>query len=122
MLQTIVTDLTDVRLWLIVLGVTAIGLAEKLAIFRAGQSTAKADLSSLPGVTQERRARFEEMFQTKGSYILLLASIPGIGAAMSAVAGNLEVSTSSFVLFVFISTLVRNWLIVFLSGQLTLLF
>lgn len=122
MIETLVSDLTDVRLWIIVLSVTAIGLVEKLAIFRAGQSTAKANLSNLPGVTKERRARIEEMFQNRGSYILLLASIPGIGAAISAVAGNLGVSSSIFVLFVFISTLVRNWMIVILSGQLTLLF
>lgn len=77
MLETLVADLTDVRLWLLVLLVSAVGLAEKLAIYHAGQRTAKADLSSLPGVNEERRARLETMFQMRGTYILLLASIPG---------------------------------------------
>ncbi len=77
MLETLVADLTDVRLWLLVLLVSAVGLAEKLAIYHAGQRTAEADLSSLPGVNEERRARLETMFQMRGTYILLLASIPG---------------------------------------------
>lgn len=122
MLDTLVSDLTDLRLWLLVLLVTAVGLAEKLAIYRAGQGTAEADLSSIPGVNQDRRDKFEEMFRTKGSYILLLASIPGIGAAMAAVAGYVGVTTPTFVLWVTISTLTRNWLLVILSGQLALLF
>lgn len=122
MLETLVTDLTDLRLWLLVILISAVGLAEKLAIYRAGKSTAKADLSNLPGVTDERRTRLEGMFQTRGTYILLLASIPGIGAVMTAVAGNVGVSTAVFVLWVSISILVRNWLLVILSGQLAQLF
>lgn len=122
MLETIVTDLTDLRLWLIIILVSAIGLAEKLAIYRAGLSTAKADLTNLPGVTNERRARLEQFFQTRGTYILLLASIPGLGSAMAAVAGNVGVAAATFVLWVTISILIRNWLIVILSGQLASLF
>lgn len=122
MFEILVKDLTDVRLWLLVLLVSAVGLAEKLAIYHAGQRTAKADLSSLPGVNEERRTRLETIFQMKGTYILLLASIPGIGAAMAAVAGNVGVATATFVLWVTISILIRNWLIVILSGQLANLF
>lgn len=122
MLNILVTDLTDLRLWLFVILVSAVGLAEKLAIYRAGQRTAEADLSGLPGVNQERRARVEKMFHERGTYILLLASIPGIGAAMAAVAGNVGVATVVFVLWVTISILVRNWLLVIISGQLTILF
>ena len=122
MLETLATDLMDIRLWLLVLLVSAVGLAEKLAIYRAGRRTTEADLASLPGVTQERRARLEEMFHTRGSYILLLASIPGIGAAMTAVAGHVGVTTVAFVLWVTISILIRNWLIVLFTGQLESLF
>ena len=123
MLETLFTDLTDVRLWLIVLIVSAVGLAEKLAIYRAGQRSAEAGLAtSMPGIDGERRAKLETMFETRGTYILLLASIPGIGAAMAAVAGNVGVATATFVLWVAISILIRNWLIVILSGQLVTLF
>ncbi|MGW8319491.1 MAG: hypothetical protein ACWGPS_09615 [Candidatus Promineifilaceae bacterium] len=122
MLDILVTDLTNPRLWLLVLLVSAVGLAEKLAIYRAGQRTAEADLTSLPGVNEERRARLETMFQTRGTYILLLASIPGVGAAMAAVSGNVGVATATFVLWATISLLVRNWLLVILSGQLSIVF
>ena len=122
MLEILIADLTDLRLWLFVLIVSAIGLAEKLAFYRAGQRSAGADLSTIPGINAERRARLETMFQTRGTYILLLASIPGIGAATTAVAGNVGVAIIAFILWVTISNLIRNWLIVILSGQLAILF
>jgi membrane protein YqaA with SNARE-associated domain len=53
---------------------------------------------------------------------LLLASIPGIGAATTAVAGKLGVAMAAFVSWVTISNLIRNWLIVLLTGQLASLF
>jgi membrane protein DedA with SNARE-associated domain len=122
MLDTLVADLTDVRLWLIVLMVTVIGLMEKLAIYRAGQRSVETELSDVLGYSQERQARYEEMFRTRGAYILLLASIPGIGAAMSAVAGFVGVALAPFVIWVTISNLIRNWLIVLFTGQLASLF
>jgi len=118
MAETMITDLTDLRLWLIVLVWTAVGVAEKLAFYRVGQSSANADLSNVPGINQERRARLETYFHERGSYILLLASIPGIGAATSAVAGNVGVGMLTFVIWVTISNLIRNWLIIFLTGQI----
>ena len=121
MLDTLVADLTDVRLWLFVLIVTAFGLAEKFAIYRAGRRTAEADLSSMPGINEERRIRLETMFQTRGPYVLLIASIPGIGAAAAAIAGAFGVTTAAFVIRVTISNLIRNWLIVILSGQIAAL-
>jgi len=102
--------------------VTAVRLAEKLALYRAGQRSAKAALSDVPGFNPERRARLEAMFQTRGTYILLLASIPGIGAATAAVAETVGVATALFVFWVTISNLIRNWLLVILSGQLASLF
>ncbi len=122
MLEIVIADLTSIRLWLFVLIVTAIGLVEKLAFYRVGQRSADADLSNVPGINVERRARLENMFTTRGAYILLLASIPGIGAATTAVAGSLGVAIATFVFWVTASNLIRNWLIVILSGQLAILF
>ena len=120
MLEILVTDLADPRLWLLVILVCAVGLAEKLAIYHAGQLSAEADLSTMPGVTEERQASLEPMFQRRCTYILLPASIPGIGAAVTAVAGNVGISAARFILWVTISLLVRNWLIVILSRQMGL--
>jgi membrane protein DedA with SNARE-associated domain len=122
MLDTLVADLTDLRLWMIVILVTVIGLLEKLAIYRAGQRSVETELSDVLGYNQERQARYEELFRTRGAYILLLASIPGIGAAMSAVAGFVSVALAPFVIWVTISNLIRNWLIVLFTGQLASLF
>ena len=94
MLETLIADLNDLRLWILVLIVTAIGLVEKLAFYRAGQRSADADLSSMPSINPERRARVESLFETRGTTILLLGSIPGISAATTAVAGHVGVGSS----------------------------
>jgi membrane protein YqaA with SNARE-associated domain len=122
MLEIAVDDLTDVRLWLFVLMVTVIGLAEKYAIYRAGQLGAETDIPDAMGYSPERRARIKTMLETRGTYILLLASIPGIGAATAAIAGSVGVAIPVFVFWVTISNLVRNWLIVILAGQLAAFF
>lgn len=121
-LDILIADLTDLRLWLFVLIVSAIGLAEKLALYHAAQRSAAADLSGVPGINEERRIRLETLFKKRGTYILLLASIPGIGAATTAVAGTVGVAIITFVFWVSVSNLIRNWLIVILSGQLAILF
>lgn len=87
---------------------SAVGLAEKLAFYRAGQRSAGADLSGVAGINAERRARLETIFQARGTYILLLASIPGIGSAATVVTGTVGVATTVFVFWVTISNLVRN--------------
>ena len=61
MLEILIADLTDLRLWLFVLIVSAFGLPEKLAFYRAGQRSSGADLSNVPGINSERRARLETL-------------------------------------------------------------
>lgn len=122
MFKTLIADLTDPRLWLIVLFVSAIGLIEKLAIYRAGQQSASIDPKRAMGIDPERAARLETLFETRGSYILILVSIPGIGAALSIVAGAIGVKAATFIFWVSLSNLIRNWLIVILSGQIINLF
>ena len=122
MIDTLIADFTDLRLWLVVIFLSAVGLASKLAIYRAGKFSADSDLSGFPGYSPERRARLDRMFEMRGSIVLLLASIPGVGALTAAVAGNIGVSQAAFVFWVSISNITRNWLIVLFTGQLTSLF
>ena len=105
MFGTLLADLTDPRLWLIVIFVSAVGLIEKLAIYRAGQQSASADLRRVMGLEPERADRLKTLFETRGSYILMLVSIPGIGAALSIVAGAIGVTTAIFIFWVSISNL-----------------
>jgi membrane protein YqaA with SNARE-associated domain len=48
--------------------------------------------------------------------LLLLASVPVIGSVITVLAGADVVAMPAFVVFVVISNLVRNWLIVILAG------
>lgn len=122
MIDTLIADFTDLRLWLVVLFLSAVGLASKLAIYRAGKFSADSDLSSFPGYSPERQARLDKQFKARGSLVLLLASIPGIGALTAAIAGNIGVRLSAVVFWVLISNIIRNWLIILFTGQVASLF
>jgi membrane protein DedA with SNARE-associated domain len=116
MLETLVTDLTDLRLWLIVLAVSAFGVADKLVYYYAGQRGGNSALNKIPGYTPERAEKLHQLYARWGAFLLLLASIPMIGSALTVLGGVGGVGRNVFVVLVATSNLVRNWLIVFLSG------
>lgn len=116
MLQTLIVDLTDLRLWLIVLAVSAIGVANKFVYYEIGKRHGKDALSKVSGYTPERAQKFQRLYARWGKSLLLLASIPVIGPAMAVLGGVGGISKSLFILLAAISSVVRNWLIVILSG------
>lgn len=116
MLQTLFVDLTDLRLWLIVLTVSAFGVADKLVYYYAGQRHGKDALNKIHGYTPERAEKLHRIYDRWGSLLLLLASVPVIGSSMTVLGGVGGVGRNLFIVLVFISNLVRNWLIVILSG------
>jgi membrane protein DedA with SNARE-associated domain len=121
MLETLFVDLTDLRLWLIVLAVSAFGVADKLVFYYAGQRHGKAALNDIHGFTPERAEKFHQLYARWGSLLLLLASVPVIGSAITVLGGVGGVSRTLFIVLVSISNLVRNWLIVILSGGIVAL-
>ena len=121
MLKTLFVDLTDLRLWLIVLAVSAIGVADKLVYYYAGRRGGKAALKDIPGLTPERAEKLHNLYDRWGTLLLLLASVPVIGSAMTVLGGVGGVSRTLFIVLVSISNLVRNWLIVILSGGIVAL-
>jgi membrane protein YqaA with SNARE-associated domain len=116
MLDAIIADLTNPTYWLIVLIITAIGLFNKLIYYKAGQRSGKAALNNIHGYTQERADELHHLYARWGSSLLLLASVPVIGSVATVLAGADGVALSVVVVFVVISNLVRNWLIVILAG------
>jgi membrane protein DedA with SNARE-associated domain len=122
MLETLFVDLTDLRLWLIVLAVSAFGVADKLVYFYAGQRGGKNALNKIHGYTPERAEKLHNLYDRRGSLLLLLASVPIIGSAMTVLGGVGGVGRNVFIVLVSISNLVRNWLIVILAGGIAGLF
>ena len=117
MLDVLLTDLTSLRLWIIVLILSAIGIIEKTAIFYAGERKGDAVLDDLPGLTPRRKEQTKKLSERWGSKTMILASIPLIGTATTAAAGIGHARRVTFFLSVVTSYLIRNWLIIILSGQ-----
>jgi membrane protein DedA with SNARE-associated domain len=122
MLDGLFDDLTSLRLWIIVLILSAIGIIEKTVIFYAGERKGDAVLDDLPGLTPGRKEQMKKLSERWGSIIMILASIPLVGSAVTAVSGIGHARRATFFLLVVISYLIRNWLIIILSGQVLSIF
>ena len=116
MLDAIIADLTNPTYWLIVLILTAIGLFNKLVYYEAGERGGKTALNKVHGYTPERADKIHKLYDRWGSPLLLLASVPVIGSVVTVLGGVGRVALPVFIIMVVISNLVRNWLIIILSG------
>lgn len=110
-------QLTDPRLWSVVILISLIGVVSKLVYYQVGRHGSKAVAERVPQVTPERLSLISGWFEKHGSRVLAISSVPGIGSALAAVAGIAGIRIIFFVVWVFFSGLVRNWLVVILFGQ-----
>ena len=122
MLEEIAADLTNPTLGLIVLIWTAIGVVNKLLYYEAGERGGEGALESVHGLTPERADEFTHLYDRWGAPLLLLASVPVLGAVITVLGAVNGVNMLAFVVMVVISNLIRNWLIVLLvDGTVQLL-
>lgn len=108
-------SLTDPKLWLIVIILSALGVVTQYALYAAGRSKGEEMLEHVPRMTSKRRSQMEKRFERWGAFILVLAPVPIIGQAAVAVAGVGNVHRATFLIIVTVSYLVRNWLIVLVA-------
>lgn len=116
MVESVVAALTNPSLWLVVLVWVAIGVLNKMIYYEAGGRSGKTALEKIHGYTEERADKYYAHYDRWGSPLLLLASIPVFGSVISVLAGVNGVAMIVFIALVVISNLVRNWLIIILSG------
>lgn len=121
-MENLIANLTNPTLWMVVLVWTALGVINKLVYYEAGERNGKSALEKIHGYSQERSDGFYAQYDRWGSPLLLLASIPVFGAAISMLAGADGVAMFVFVVLVVISSLVRNWLIILLASGVVQLF
>jgi membrane protein DedA with SNARE-associated domain len=112
----IIADLTNTRLWVVVLIWAAIGVFNKVVYYKAGERSGKAALNHIHGYTPEKADKYHQLYQRWGSPLLLLASVPVIGSVITVLGGVGRVAMPTFIILVVVSNLVRNWLIIILSG------
>ena len=98
--------------WLIVLLLSTLGVVGNLALYRIGKGGEEAIRERFPQIKPEQWQRVKRLFDEHGSLALMLSGVPVLGSLLTTAAGAFNVRLVSFVLFVFVAKLVRNWLIV----------
>lgn len=114
--------LLDIKVWLVVLIVSALGTAATLAYYYLGREGGRAVMDRLPQITPERWDRATNLYQRVGSRLLVLSSVPVIGAVLQAAAGALGVGLDVYIVWVLLSRVLRNWILLLLFDQTLQLF
>lgn len=109
--------LLDIRIWLVVLAISALGTVTTLAYYYLGKQGAKAVQDRVPQITEERWDRAQHLYQEYGSKLLFLSALPVVGAVLESAAGALGVGLTAYVVWVLIGRLVRNWVLFLLFDQ-----
>lgn len=104
--------------WLLVILLSALGVAGNLTLYKLGQKGQEAVASRFPHIDPARWKRAGELFETRGSWILLSTCLPGLGMVLSTAAGAYGVRTHAFVLWVMIAKMARNWLLLIIVANL----
>lgn len=97
--------------WLLVILLSVLGAVGNLTLYKVGEEGMEAVVSRFPQINPARFHRAGELFETRGSWILLLSSLPGLGLLLSAAAGAFGIRMLVFVLWVVVAKMVRNWLL-----------
>ena len=82
-----------------------------LILYKLGQGGTEAVLQRFSRINPKRLYRARELVDERGSWILLLSGIPGLGMVLVTAAGILGTRLIKFLLWVLISLWVRNWLV-----------
>lgn len=104
--------------WLLVILLSLLGVVGNLTLYKLGKEGKEAVASRFPRIDLARFRRAGELFETRGSWILLLSSVPGLGLLLSTAAGAFGVKTHEFLLWVMVSKIVRNWLLLIIVANL----
>lgn len=111
------TLLLDVKIWLLILLLSTLGTVAALSFYYLGKRGTEAVLERFPQIKEERWEEVQDLYQEHGTGLLLLSSIPMVGGLLIAAAGAFGVGVFTFFLWVLVSRVVRNWLVVLLFDQ-----
>ncbi len=109
--------LLDVKIWLLILLISILGTVAALSFYYLGKRGTKAVLERFPQLKEERWEEVQHLYQEHGTGLLLLSSIPMVGGLLITAAGAFGVGVFTFFLWVLVSRVARNWLVVLLFDQ-----
>ncbi len=97
--------------WFIVLLLSGVGVLIHLGQYKIGERGEVAVMDIIGEDSYKKLQRAKELIRRRGAPALLLTAIPGVASVLAFTAGLAKLQIGSFVIFVFIAKLVRNWLI-----------
>lgn len=89
-------------------------MAGNLALCQIGKRGVDAIHERFPQVKPEQWQRDKRLYDQHGSLALLLSGVPVLGSLLTTAAGAFNVRPFTFVVLVFVATLVRSWLLAIL--------
>jgi membrane protein YqaA with SNARE-associated domain len=104
--------------WLVVVLFSVLGVIGNLALYKVGEQGVDAVRSRFPRIKPEQWDRARELYEERGSWILLLSAVPVLGIILTTAAGAFGVGLAAFILWVMIGKLVRNWALVVIVVEL----
>ena len=103
--------------WLLVVGLSLLGVMGNLALYRLGKGGIEAVHARFPQLKPEQWGRAQELYEKRGSWILVISGIPVMGLILTTSAGAFGVRIVAFVIWVMIGKLLRNWLLVIIIAE-----
>jgi membrane protein YqaA with SNARE-associated domain len=103
--------------WLLVVLVSLIGALTELAFYKLGQEGYERVASRFPQINPEQWERAHDLFEKRGSWILLLSGVPGLNVVLVTAAGALGVRVAEFILWATIGKALRNWLVLIAGAE-----
>ncbi len=110
--------LTYPQIWLLILFLSALGSLARLANFYAGQRGRDKIEAAYTQIKPETWEKVLAAYQRLGPLPLLVASIPFIGTVLTIGAGMAGFGRNSFIVWVMISKVIRNWILVLIIWRL----
>jgi membrane protein YqaA with SNARE-associated domain len=109
--------LLGIKIWLVILIVSALGAIVTLAYYYLGKEGVEAVFSRFPQIDTDRWSRVQHLYEKHGSGLLFLSFIPMIGVLLSTAAGAFGISLWAYLFWVWIGRVVRNWVLVQIFDQ-----
>ena len=104
--------LPDLRFWSLVIAFSALSLIGSVAKYKLGKKGLPVVQKKFPQVGQEQWDRAGTYIDRWGAPVLLLVGIPGLGLALTTMAGAYGVNFYQFLIWAFLGKILRNTLIV----------
>ena len=104
--------LPDLRFWSLVIAFTALSLIGSVVKYKLGKKGMPVVKEKFPQVGEERWDKAGTYIDRFGAPALLLVGIPGLGLALTTMAGAYGVNFYQFLIWTFLGKFLRNTLIV----------